>query len=99
MLRKTMPTISFRLDPVNYERLEQVAFKAGISMHEAARRLVSDALSGNDTARMKQKLEGLEGEIERLRRGLANGVEALLTVSEKVTKEEASGWVDKHIRT
>ncbi len=99
MQRKTMPTISFRLDPINHERLQQVAFKSGTSMHEAARRLVSDALSDNDSARMKQKLEGLEGEMERLRRGLANGVEALLTVSEKVSKEEASGWVDKHIRS
>lgn len=93
-----MPTISFRLDPVSHDRLQQIAFKAGISIHEAARRLITDSLYDNDTARMKQRLEVLEVEMKRLHKGLASGIEVLLVVSQKVSKEEALGWVDKHIR-
>lgn len=98
MKTSKLPTVGFRLSPAQYEQLEKVAFKAGISVHEAARGLVAEALTDQSADQLKQRIEGLDNKVTNLSTSLANAIEALLVLSGEVKKDEAKVWVNENMR-
>jgi len=97
-MKEVLKTVGFKLDSRNRKRLEERATRTGKTPGELAREIVLGALAGEEEGDLvKMKLSTLESEVKGLRRALANTAEALLVVSEKVTKEQAKEWVKENI--
>ena len=97
-MKEVLKTVGFKLNSRSRKELEQRATRCGKTPGELAREIVLGVLAGEEEADLlKIKIAALEGEVKSLRRGLGNTAEALLVISEKVTKEQAKRWVKENI--
>jgi uncharacterized protein YyaL (SSP411 family) len=100
--KRTAP-LSFRLDPITREQLDDLAEKAGVSPSEFARNLLAEALSEHsELATLRMKLTSVEVEVKALREDLAVAVKALLVLQgsgHKVTAEQAEEWVEANMHS
>jgi hypothetical protein len=98
---KRSAPVSFRLDAVFQQRLEELAKRHDVSLHQEAQRIVIDALSEPDrrasdavtAAELQVQIDELHTLLRILRSDLATSVSALLAMAGKVTQEEAKSWV------
>ena len=90
--------ISFRLQPKNFSKLKEQAHPFGLSPGEYARSLVLDALCYKEELNLKDDIQSLQSKLQSLRQALANGVQALMALSEKMPKEEVESWVNRYVR-
>jgi plasmid stability protein len=94
--------LSVKVDRVTEERLKERAKGAGTNVSDCSRRILKEAVNGeSELARLRLSVAGVQQDIDRLRRDLANAVEAILVMvatDEKVSPEQAKLWVDTKMR-
>ena len=99
MARTNEKVISFRLDGEPLSTLEEAAERAGMSVHEWARRAVIRELdSGNLLPKLALQSEALSAEMVELRKDLAVVTEALLVSAGKATSEQAAKFVKANLK-
>jgi predicted transcriptional regulator len=93
-----LTVISFRLDPELARPLEQQARRLGVSPHELARHLVTEALTATEQlAALGAAVTALHQAMQGLRENLALSVEALLASAGEVEAREARAWVEANL--
>lgn len=91
--------MSFRLRGAVLGRLNERAEEARQSRGDCARQLLTEALQGERHDELRASVEGLRGDVARIRVDLAKTLEViLLNVAKGVTEREARAFVSKHLR-
>ena len=99
MARTNEKVISFRLDGEPLSTLEVAAERAGMSVHEWAKRAVIRELeSGNLLPKIAMTGDALSAEMVELRKDLAVVTEALLVSAGKATSEQAAKFVKANLK-
>lgn len=97
--KKLEKVISFRLDGDDLSALEEAAERAGIGIHEWAKRtLIRELESGNLLPKIAMTGEALSAEMVELRKDLAVATEALLVSAGKATNEQAAKFVKANLK-
>jgi hypothetical protein len=84
------PTISFRLPPTPARQLAREAAARGLSPGAFARRVLLDALAGDD--RVLDELAAVRQDVGCVRADLRRVAVAVLADAGKATLAEAEGW-------
>ncbi len=97
--KKLEKVISFRLEGEALSSLEEAAERAGMGIHEWAKRaLVRELESGNLLPKIAMTGEALSAEMVELRKDLAVITEALLVSAGKATNEQAAKFVKANLK-
>jgi hypothetical protein len=100
MGRKDAKVIGFRVDGEASSRLGEAAERAGISIHEWAKKIVLRELdSENLIPKLDLKSDAIQGELLEIRRDLAVMTEALLVSGGKATSEQAAKFVKANLKS
>jgi len=89
--------VSFRLAPEFLKLLVEQAAKDGKSVHLCARRLLIRALTDTERTELRQELENLQQDFDKMRGDLATLGAYLLVEVAKKKPDEAAAWVREHL--
>lgn len=88
------PTIGFRLDLKNRNKLAQRAARLGISRHELARSFTITALEEKEILEvLAESCNELQSKLTTLREEILNIAEVLIVAAGKATEKEAAEWI------
>lgn len=91
-------TVSYRLSASYLAKLEAIASRHNLSVHEQARILLLDALDNESDEEIKTEIRRTREEIQDFRLSVAVAFEALLVKAGKVEKEAAKEWINEQFR-
>jgi hypothetical protein len=91
-------TVSYRLNATYLAKLEALAERHNISVHEQARILLLDALDNKSEEEIKTDIKRTREEVKDLKLSVAVAFEALLVKAGNVEKETAKEWITEQFR-
>ena len=91
-------TVSYRLNASYLAKLEALAERRNISVHEQARILLLDALDNKSEEEIKTDIKRTREEVKDLKLSVAVAFEALLVKAGNVEKETAKEWITEQFR-
>ena len=91
-------TVSYRLNASYLAKLEALAERHNISVHEQARILLLDALDNKSEEEIKTDIKRTREEVKDLKLSVAVAFEALLVKAGNVEKETAKEWITEQFR-
>ena len=105
------PSVSFRLPHrADQRRLEQLAALENLSTGKLAQKVLTEYLNDVERDQIRHRLNGLEAEVQHLRRDLAKAAKAILVGislldpeveqpegQPRLTRQEAIAWVDQNL--
>lgn len=91
-------TVSYRLNAAYLAKLEAIAERHNISVHEQARILLLDALDSKSEEEVKTDIKRTREDIKDLKLSVAVAFEALLVKAGNVEKETAKEWITEQFR-
>ncbi|CAN5319593.1 hypothetical protein BH10ACI1_BH10ACI1_17460 [soil metagenome] len=91
-------TVSYRLNASYLAKLEVLAERHNISVHEQARILLLDALDNRSEEEIKTDIKRTREEVKDLKLSVAVAFEALLVKAGNVEKETAKEWITEQFR-
>lgn len=91
-------TVSYRLNASYLAKLEALAERHNISVHEQARILLLDALDSKSEEEVKTDIKRTREDIKDLKLSVAVAFEALLVKAGNVEKETAKEWITEQFR-
>ena len=91
-------TVSYRLNASYLAKLETLAERHNISVHEQARILLLDALDNRSEEEIKTGIKRTREEVKDLKLSVAVAFEALLVKAGNVEKETAKEWITEQFR-
>ena len=91
-------TVSYRLNAAYLAKLEALAERHNISVHEQARILLLDALDNKSEEEIKTDIKRTREEVKDLKLSVAVAFEALLVKAGNVEKETAKEWITEQFR-
>jgi hypothetical protein len=99
MAKENEKVVSFRLDGDSLSALEEAAERAGVGVHEWAKKAVIRELeSGNLLPKIAMTGEALSAEMVELRKDLSVITQALLVSAGKATSEQAAKFVKTNLK-
>ena len=91
-------TVSYRLNASYLAKLEALAERHNISVHEQARILLLDTLDNRSEEEIKTDIKRTREEVKDLKLSVAVAFEALLVKAGNVEKETAKEWITEQFR-
>lgn len=91
-------TVSYRLSALYLAKLEALAERHNISVHEQARILLLDTLDNKSEEEIKTDIKRTREEVKDLKLSVAVAFEALLVKAGNVEKETAKEWITEQFR-
>ena len=91
-------TVSFRLNTSSLAKLEAIASRHNLSVHEQARILLLDLIEGEADEEIKTGIRRTREEIQDFKLSVAVAFEALLVKAGNVEKETAKEWITEQFR-
>ena len=91
-------TVSYRLNASYLAKLEALAERHNISVHEQARILLLDALDNNLEEEIKTDIKRTREDIKDFKLSVAVALEALLVKAGNVERETAKVWITEQFR-
>ena len=91
-------TVSYRLNASYLAKLEALAERHNISVHEQARILLLDVLDSKSEEEVKTDIKRTREDIKDLKLSVAVAFEALLVKAGNVEKETAKEWITEQFR-
>jgi hypothetical protein len=91
-------TVSYRLNTSYLAKLEAIASRHNLSVHEQARILLLDALDNESEEEIKTGIKRTREEIQDFKLSVAVALEALLVKAGNVEKETAKNWITENFR-
>ena len=91
-------TVSYRLSASHLAKLEALASRHNLSVHEQARILLLDVLENEADEEIKTGISRMREELQDFKLSVAVGIEALLVKAGNVEKETAKDWITEQFR-
>ena len=102
MANPPLRQLSVKVDEYTEDELKERAKRAGTTLSDYARRILKEAVKEeSELARLRLAVTASQRETLKLRRDIANGIEAILVsmaADQPLSPQQAKNWVDAKLR-